>query len=136
MHLFKRTENGVSANVSIESGLSEVERANNQFEAMGVRSLSSKGSNHFIEYGDGRKVTFEVVSVPDAKPVTAKARECLAYVQRAGRPVPFDDLRRAGFNGNTVNSIEGCVRFRPEPYIKRTPAGYVLTDLGRQELNR
>ncbi|MFJ2399875.1 hypothetical protein ACIOUE_01125 [Streptomyces xanthochromogenes] len=214
MKVYKRTENGVTTNVSIREGLAEVERADREFDTLGIRSRSSKGSTHFIEYGDGRKVLFELTEVPDVKltdamkdtlrklnsgevvfadastwralerrglitantapwepmqgtrclymltdagreaaagttpvedapqehtapkPVTPKGRKCLEYVRRAGRPVPLAELSKAGFNGNTVNSIDGCLRFRPEPYIQRTPAGYVLSDLGRRELSR
>lgn len=136
MKVYERIENGVTTNVSIREGLDEVERADREFEELGIRSLSSAGPRHFIEYGDGRKVRFEAVEVPDAKPVTGKGLACLEFVKAAGRPVPADELRKAGINGNTVNSIDGCLRFRPEPYIQRTPEGYVLTELGRCELNR
>lgn len=266
--VYERTENGTTAYVSIREGLAEVERADREFDELGIRSRSSKGSTHFIEYGDGRKVLFELVKIADvkltdtmkgtlaklargefasagvstfralerrglvtantaprdpakgwwchymltdagrevapqestegavcgnrwkygkdvcareashvgphrntealeawsfqwfdsegtlaeegvaaaasaeraprerasSKPVTPKGRKCLEYVRAAGRPVPLSELSKAGFNGNTVNSIDGCLRFRPEPYIQRTPAGYVLTDLGRREL--
>lgn len=136
MFQFKRTENGITTNVSIREGLDEVEHAARDFEELGIKSLSSAGSTHFIEYADGRRVKFERVEVPDAKPVTVQGRKCLEFVRDAGRPVPTEELRRARFNGNTLNSLDGCLRFRPDPYIRRTPEGYVLTELGRNELNR
>jgi hypothetical protein len=136
MKMFQRTEDGTTTRVSISDGMAEVDRADSNFEELGIRSLSSKGSTHFIEYSDGRKVLLEVVEAPDAKPVSKKGRACLAFVRDAGRPVPVLKLSEAGFKGNTVNSIDGSLCFRPAPYIRRTPEGYILTDLGRLELDR
>jgi len=66
--VYERTENGVTTQVSIETGRAEGDHAM-MAGKRDVRSMSSSYGHHVIEYKDGRKVTLKMIEVEEPEPV-------------------------------------------------------------------
>ncbi|MFI2212989.1 hypothetical protein [Streptomyces sp. NPDC020141] len=104
---FERTENGITAQISLKEGLAEVNHAMMDGRRQ-VRTMSSGRTRHAIEYKDGRKVTLALVDTPVTEP------------EEWGSAATSLILHKFRGEGSTVRAAcNSSIRWHPRP-LSRT----------------